>query len=135
MVTENEFHEFLLKFKSVGLKLHQNALEKFCMIWITYSIVLKCYICCCEMLCSRSGQDSSERDGESSSSSSTPSWSNPDSESAEHCPRKIKLFLLPTLRHQSLPAVKDGHCSQAFRVLSPRFITARFTIRATRCAS
>jgi hypothetical protein len=62
MVTENENQRFLLKMDSVGPKLHQISLKKFCRVHDTYTTVFQCYIYCCEVLCSCSGQDSYERD-------------------------------------------------------------------------
>ena len=41
MVTEKEGHRFLLKIESVGLKLHQNTPEKFCMVWNMYVIMFQ----------------------------------------------------------------------------------------------
>ena len=62
MVTENEGHRFLLKMDSVGPKLHQISPKKLRRVYNIYAIVLQFYIYCCEVLCSCSGQDSYERD-------------------------------------------------------------------------
>jgi hypothetical protein len=56
MVTEHETCLFLLKIDSVGPKLHQISLKKFCSVHNTYTIVLQCYICFFEALCSCNGQ-------------------------------------------------------------------------------
>jgi len=66
MVTKNESHWYPLKMDSVGPKLHQFSLEKFCRHYNTYLIVLQCFVRCCEVLCSCSGQDSYKRDRDTS---------------------------------------------------------------------
>ena len=53
---------FVSKMESVGRKLHQNFLKKFQGDGNASFIVLQCYVYCCEMLCSCSGQESCERD-------------------------------------------------------------------------
>jgi hypothetical protein len=66
MVTETEGHRFLMKMDSVGPKLRQISSKKFCKVYDAYAIVLQCYTNCCEVLCSCSGQDSYERDRDTS---------------------------------------------------------------------
>ena len=60
MVAENDNHRNPLKLESVGPEMHQNALKKISHDPYTCGIVLQCYICCYEVLCLRSGQDTIE---------------------------------------------------------------------------
>jgi hypothetical protein len=60
MVTENEGDPFLMKMDSVGPKLHQISQKKLCGVYNTYTIAPRCYIHCCEALCSCSERDSYE---------------------------------------------------------------------------